>query len=144
MSEFENVTTPPPPVTTGPTAEERQWALFAHLSVLLGGLVSSAFGGWGYFIGPLVIWLIKKDTMPFVADQAKEALNFAITVSIIFVGLWILTVVVAFVTLGLGAVFVVPLMFIVGIAALVLTIMAAVSANKGESYRYPLTLRLVK
>jgi len=141
VSEFENVSAPPPPpVTVGPTAEEKQWALFAHLSVLLGGLVSSAFGGWGYFIGPLVIWLIKKDTLPFVADQAKEALNFAITVSIIFVVLWILTVV----TLGIGMLLTVPVMFIVGIAALVFTIIAAVKANNGEAYRYPLTLRLVK
>jgi len=114
--------------------------MFAHLSVLLGGLLSSAIGGWGYFIGPLVIWLVKKDTLPFVADQAKEALNFAITVSAIFVVLWILTVV----TLGIGGLLTVPLMLIVGITALVLTIIAAVRSNNGEAYRYPLTLRLIK
>ncbi len=142
MSDFENASTPPPPppVSIGPTAEEKQWAMFAHLSVLLGGLLSSAIGGWGYFIGPLVIWLVKKDTLPFVADQAKEALNFAITVSAIFVLLWILTVV----TLGIGGLVTVPLMFIVGITALVLTIIAAVRSNNGEAYRYPLTVRLIK
>jgi len=144
VSEFDNVNAapppPPPPVSVGPTVEEKQWAMFAHLSVLLGGLLSSAFGGWGYFIGPLVIWLVKKDTMPFVADQAKEALNFAITVSGVFVILWILTVM----TLGIGGLLTIPLMLIVGIAALVLTIIAAVRANNGEAYRYPLTLRLVK
>ncbi len=142
MSDFENASAPPPPppVSVGPTAEEKQWAMFAHLSVLLGGLLSSAIGGWGYFIGPLVIWLVKKDTLPFVADQAKEALNFAITVSAIFVVLWILTVV----TLGIGGLLTVPLMLIVGITALVLTIIAAVRSNNGEAYRYPLTLRLIK
>ncbi len=142
MSDFENPGSPPPPppVSVGPTAEEKQWAMFAHLSVLLGGLLSSAVGGWGYFIGPLVIWLVKKDTLPFVADQAKEALNFAITVSAIFVVLWILTVV----TLGFGALITVPLMLVVGITALVLTIIAAVRSNNGEAYRYPLTVRLIR
>jgi len=124
----------------GIPAEERQWAMFAHLSALAGGLLTSAIGGWGFFIGPLVIWLVKKDTMPFVEDQAKEALNFNITVSAIFLALLILT----FVTLGIGALVTLPLMLIVGIAALVLIIMAAVKANDGIAYRYPMTLRLVK
>lgn len=140
MSNFDSVTPPPPPpVAVAPSAEEKQWAMFAHLSVLLGGLLTSAFGGWGYFIGPLVIWLLKRDTMPFVADQAREALNFAITVSAIFVVLSVMTLV----TLGLGALITVPLMMIVGIAALVLTIMAAVKSNNGEAYRYPFAIRLV-
>jgi len=140
VSDFDSVTPPPPPpVAVAPSAEEKQWAMFAHLSVLLGGLLTSAFGGWGYFIGPLVIWLLKRDTMPFVADQAREALNFAITVSAIFVVLSVMTLV----TLGLGALITVPLMMIVGIAALVLTIMAAVKSNNGEAYRYPFAIRLV-
>ena len=92
------VAEPPAPAGT-PSAEERQWAMFAHLSALVGGIVTS---GWaanlGFFIGPLVIWLMKKDTMPFVNDQAKEALNFAITVSIACLALLVLTVM----TLGIG------------------------------------------
>ncbi|RZA20616.1 MAG: DUF4870 domain-containing protein [Lysobacteraceae bacterium] len=114
--------------------------MFAHLSALVGGLLTSAVGGWGFFIGPLVIWLMKKDEMPFVADQAKEALNFNITVSAIFLILLILT----FVTLGLGALITLPVMLVVGIGALVLVIMAAIKANEGIAYRYPLTIRLVK
>ncbi|WP_255657256.1 DUF4870 domain-containing protein [Noviluteimonas lactosilytica] len=120
--------------------EERQWAMFAHLSALLGGLVTSAIGGWGWFLGPLIIWLLKKDTMPFVADQAKESLNFNITVTAIFLALMIL----GFITLGIGFVIALPLMFVVGIAALVLIIMAAVKANDGVRYRYPFTIRLIK
>ncbi|NUS61381.1 MAG: DUF4870 domain-containing protein [Lysobacter sp.] len=114
--------------------------MFAHLSALLGGLVTSAVGGWGWFLGPLIIWLLKKDTMPFVADQAKESLNFNITVTAIFLALMIL----GFITLGIGFVIALPLMFIVGIAALVLIIMAAVKANDGVRYRYPFTIRLIK
>jgi len=141
VSEYDTITPPPPPPVDGlPSAEERQWALFAHLSILLGGLLTSAFGGWGYFIGPLVIWLVKKDTLPFVADQAREALNFGILVSALFVILTVLTVV----TFGIGIVLTLPLMFVVGIATLVFSIIAAVKANGGERYRYPVNVRLVK
>ena len=125
----------------GISAEERQWAMFAHLSALLGALVTAGWAGSiGCFLGPLVIWLVKKDTMPFVDDQAKEALNFNITVAIIFFVLWAVT----FLTLFIGGVLTVPLMVIVGIAWLVLTVIASIKANQGERYRYPFTLRLVK
>ena len=130
---------PPPPPGT-PPQEERQWAMFAHLSALAGGLFTSAIGGWGFFLGPLVIWLMKKDTMPFVADQAREALNFNITVSAIFLVLLILSLV----TLGIGLIITLPIMLIVGIAALVFIIIAAMKANEGIAYRYPFAIRLVK
>jgi uncharacterized Tic20 family protein len=130
----------PAGVNSAISAEERQWAMFAHLSALAGGLLTSAIGGWGFFIGPLVIWLMKRDTMPFVADQAKEALNFNITVSGIFVILLILSLM----TLGIGFLVTMPLMLLIGIAALVFIIIAAMKANQGIAYRYPMTLRLVK
>ena len=131
---------PPPPSAGGPPQEERQWAMFAHLSALAGGLLTSAIGGWGFFLGPLVIWLMKKDTMPFVADQAKEALNFNITVSAVFLALLVLSLL----TLGIGFIVTLPIMLVVGIAALVLIIMAAIKANDGIAYRYPFTVRLIK
>lgn len=137
----------PPPAAVAPEAEaggipaeQRQWAMFAHLSALVGGLLTSAAGGWGCFIGPLVVWLVKKDTMPFVNDQGKEALNFNITVAIVFLALVLLTVM----TLGIGVLLTVPVALVVGIAWLVLTIIAAVKANEGVAYRYPFTLRLIK
>jgi uncharacterized protein len=124
----------------GPSAEEKQWAMFAHLSAFAGVLLTSVFGGWGSFIGPLVIWLMKKDTMPFASSQAKEALNFNIMISAIFLILFILTIV----TLGIGALLTVPVMLVVGVAAVVLTIMAAIKANSGVEYRYPFTIRVIK
>lgn len=139
MDQFETDATPPPPAGT-PSKEERQWAMFAHLSALVGGLLTSALGGWGFFLGPLVIWLMKKDEMPFVADQAKEALNFNITVSAIFLLLLIFTIL----TIGIGALLTVPVALVVGITALVLVIMGSIKANEGVAYRYPLTIRLVK
>ncbi|MBL8299844.1 MAG: DUF4870 domain-containing protein [Rhodanobacteraceae bacterium] len=126
-----------PPPGAGPNQEERQWALFAHLSSLLGALLT---GGIGVFIGPLVIWLIKKETMPFVDDQGKEALNFNITFAILGVALLILTVI----TLGLGALLTVPVGLAAAVAWLVLTVIASIKASEGVSYRYPLTLRLIK
>ena len=131
----------PPAAPAGTaSADERQWAMFAHLSALLGGLLTSGWAGSiGFFIGPLVIWLMKKDTMPFVNDQAKEALNFAITVSLACVVLVMLTIL----SLGIGALLTIPLMLIIGITALVLIIIAAMKANQGIAYRYPFTLRLV-
>jgi len=141
----ESVTPPasagtPPPAGAPPTAEERQWAMFAHLSALLGAFVTGWIGGWGWFLGPLIIWLVKKDTMPFVNDQAKEALNFNITIAIIFVILTIL----GFATLGVGFLLALPLMIIIGIVALVFIILAAIKANEGVAYRYPFALRLIK
>ncbi|QWP79384.1 DUF4870 domain-containing protein [Lysobacter sp. K5869] len=103
--------------------------MLAHLSTLVGLIIPL-----GTILGPLVVWLMKKDTMPFVADQGKEALNFNITVLIAMIVGGILTLVL----IGL------LVMAVVGIAWLVLTIMAALAANKGEAYRYPFTLRLVK
>ena len=147
MMDNESDSTPPVPpqvmdqVIPGvPSAEEKQWAMFAHLSALAGAVLSSAFGGWGTFIGPLIIWLIKKDTMPFVASQAKEALNFNITVSAIFLMLLILTII----TFGIGALLTFPIMLVVGIAALVFTIIAAVKASEGIEYRYPVSVRIIK
>lgn len=133
---------PPPPVqTNGLSNEERQWAMFAHLSALVGGILTSGWAGSiGTFIGPLIIWLAKKDSMPFVDDQGKEALNFNITVGIVFLALLLLSIM----TLGIGLIIAIPGWIVVGVAWLVFTIIAAIKANEGVAYRYPLTLRLIK
>jgi uncharacterized Tic20 family protein len=88
----------------------------------------------------LIIWLVKKDAMPFVDDQAKEALNFNITLGIVFLVLLLLSVL----TLGIGLLIAVPIYVVLGIAWLVFTIIAAIKSNEGVAYRYPFTLRLVK
>ena len=103
--------------------------MFAHLSGLIGFIIPL-----GNLLGPFVIWQIRKADMPFAADQAKEALNFQITVTLAFIVCFILMFVL------IGAL----LMPLVGIVAIVLMIIAAIRANDGESYQYPLTLRLIK
>ncbi|WP_279631944.1 DUF4870 domain-containing protein [Luteimonas yindakuii] len=132
---------PTPVNASGIAAEQRQWAMFAHLSALLGGLVTAGWaGGVGCFLGPLVIWLMKRETMPFVGDQAKEALNFNITVAAIMLILFL----VGIFTFGIGFLLTLPLMAIVGLVALVFIIIAAIKANDGVAYRYPFAIRLVK
>ena len=103
-------------------------------------MTSGWAGSIGFFIGPLIIWLLKREEMPFVNDQGKEALNFGITVSIACFVLLLLTIM----SLGIGAVLTIPLCLVIGIGALVLVVMAAIKANEGVAYRYPFSLRLVK
>ncbi len=129
MSEFDNVTAAPAAPVGTPSAEDRQWGLFAHLSALSGVIIP-----FGNIIGPLVVWQVKKDTSAFAADQVKEALNFNITMLIAAFVCFLLT----FVLIGL------VLLPIVGLAWLILTIIAAIKANNGEAYRYPFALRLIK
>ncbi|CAB1275319.1 DUF4870 domain-containing protein [Candidatus Nitrosacidococcus tergens] len=121
-----------------PNAEERLWATLAHLSSFLGGLLTSPTAGWGCFVGPLIVWLIKRNTMPFVDDQGKEAFNFNITLGIFSLALFLLVTI----TFGLGLIIAVPLWVMLAIYWLVFTIIASFKANQGEQYRYPLTLRI--
>ncbi|MDR6960207.1 putative Tic20 family protein [Pseudomonas brassicacearum] len=112
-----------------PSKEARQWAMFCHLSALLGIWIP-----FGTLIGPLVIWQLKRESDPFIDAQGKEALNFQITVAIASaISLLLMVVVIGFFLFGL-----------VAIGALVLTIIGGVKANEGQPYRYPFTWRLVK
>jgi len=120
---------PPMPPMAAPSAEEKQWAMFAHLSTLSGFIIPL-----GSILGPLIIWQIKKNDMPFVDDQGKEALNFQITVLIAALVAAVLTMVL----IGL------LLLPVIVIGWIVLSIMAGLKANNGEAYRYPWTLRLIK
>jgi len=141
MSENATVTpdTPPPPpstpIVTPSESDERTWAMLGHLSAF-----SAFITGLGCVIGPLIIWLIKRDTMPFAGEQALEALNFNISAIIAAAALGVFTLI----TLGIGALITIPAFFVLFIGWFVLTIVAAVKANSGEHYRYPFTLRLIK
>jgi hypothetical protein len=105
------------------------WAMIAHLSALSGFVIP-----FGNILGPLIVWLVKKEEMSFVDDQGKEALNFNISITIYGIISAILTVVL------IGFV----MLLILAVVWLVLAIMAGIKANEGTAYRYPLTLRLVK
>lgn len=120
------------------TPDDRQWAMFAHLSAL----VAMWLGGLG-FLGPLIIWLIKKDQSQFIDDQGKEALNFNLNVLLAAIVLGMITAPVAFMTIGLGLIIMIPLFLVVGALAIVMPIVAAMKVNTGEAYRYPYIIRIV-
>lgn len=111
------------PVAQTTSNDDRNLAMLAHLL----GIVSG-------FVGALIIWLIKKDQSAFVDEQGKEALNFQITVMIAFVGSWILM----FVLIGM------LLMPLILIGNLVFCIIAALAVSRGEHYKYPFAIRLLK
>jgi uncharacterized protein len=120
-----------PAASTGtPTQEERTWGMIAHLSAF----AVFVFPVGGNIIAPLIIWLTRRDTSAFVDAEAKEALNFNISVSL---G-WIVCGLLTFVLIGI------PLGVVLFLGWLVLTIIAAVKATEGVGYRYPISLRLVK
>jgi uncharacterized Tic20 family protein len=116
---------------SGPlTSEERMWGMFCHLSVLL-----AYFAAALTFIGPLVCWLIKKDSSRFVDYHGKESLNFQINVLIYNV---ICGALVPCFGIGLAA------FVVVQVYNIVCVIVAGIKANGGELFRYPLVFRLIK
>ncbi|MCC6699267.1 MAG: DUF4870 domain-containing protein [Candidatus Hydrogenedentes bacterium] len=109
--------------------EELTWAMFCHLAAL------AMFVGipFGNIIGPLVVWLVKKDQYAFVNDQGKEALNFQISVTIY----GIIAAVLCLVLIGF------LLLPILLLFQLIYTIIGGIKANQGEYFRYPFTIRFL-
>jgi len=110
------------------------WAMFCHLAGFAG--VLPVVPGIGCLLGPLVVWLIKKNEYPFVDEQGKEALNFQITMFIYLVAAGLLML------LCIG----VLLLVAVGVVDVVFVILAAIKVNDGYHYRYPypLIIRIIK
>ncbi|MEZ5196761.1 MAG: DUF4870 domain-containing protein [Bacteroidales bacterium] len=109
--------------------DERMWGMFCHLSAFAGYIVP-----FGSIIGPLVVWVLKKNESVFVDEQGKEALNFQITITLfkllsipfwlVFIGILIFAALVIF--------------------NIIMVIIASIKANNGESFRYPLSIRFIK
>jgi len=118
------------PAVAQPSKEEVNWAALAHVLALIGAVLPVI----GNILPPLIIWLTKRDGMPFVEVEARESLNFQISVSIYALACTLLMFI------GIGFV----LVYILGVVWFILVIVAALKVNKGESYRYPLSLRLIK
>jgi len=113
-----------------PTQEERTWAMFAHLSAF----ALFVFPVAGNIIAPLIIWLARRETSAFVEMEAKEALNFNISVVL---G-WMVCGSLFFMLIG------VPLAAALSLYWVIMAVVAGVKASEGAGYRYPFTLRLVK
>lgn len=124
---------PGPQPASAPLSPEQdtQWASFAHLGGILG------------FLPSLIIWLVFKDRGQFTNTEAKEALNFQITVTIGYVALWILTMIITIVTFGLGS-FLSLLVWVLWIASAIFSILGFVRSKDGQHYRYPFAFRFIK
>jgi len=125
----------PETVQEGPGSKEvnkdaRMWAMICHLAGLAGLVVPVV----GCIIGPLIVWQIKKEEFPFVDEQGKEAVNFQISMLIYGIVAGLL----CFACVG------VVLLPAVAIFDLIFLLIAAIKANNGHHYRYPLTIRFIK
>ncbi len=109
-------------IATPTSSDEKNIAVLTHL----GGIFFS-------ILPALIVWLLKKDDSPYLASQAREALNFQITMLLAYFISWILAfILIGFLFIG-----------IIWLANIILSILAAVAASKGENYQYPFTLRLL-
>jgi uncharacterized protein len=131
---------PPPPIvpvvegdtpSRALTQDEKSWGMYAHLAALAGLVVPG-----GSLVGPLIVWMIKKDEMPFVDRHGKEEVNFQLNILI----LALITIPIVLITFGIA--FFLPIA--VGILGAVMPVIAGMKANNGEEYQYPYIVRLIK
>jgi uncharacterized protein len=122
-------TLPPPTPAPSTASQERTMGMLCHLIALAGLLVP-----FGNVIGPLIIWLVKKDTMPTVDREGKESLNFNLSFAIYM----IVATISIFVVIGI------VLLPVVFVGWVILVIIASIKAANGESFAYPLTIRFLK
>ncbi|MFH1113034.1 MAG: DUF4870 domain-containing protein [Pseudomonadota bacterium] len=124
-------TSDPTPRETSPVEQrERRWGMLCHLASLTAALGIPL----GHILGPLAVWLIKRRQMPLVAHQGKESMNFQISMTLYSIP----CVLAVFVTGSFS-----PIM-VIGLANIVLVLIAAESVGKGSAYRYPFCLRLIR
>lgn len=109
--------------------EARTMGMLCHLLSL-----TAYISGVGLFVGPLVVWLVKKDQYEFVNDQGKESMNFQITT--------LITALLGIATACIGIGFII--LMLLGVVHLIFTIIATMSAYSGNRYRYPFCIRLIK
>ena len=120
----------------GPSSDDRTMAMLVHILGILTG-----------FLGPLILWLVKRRDSPFVDQHGRAALDFCITVAILSFAGFLLFIVVAIATLGFGAIILLPVLILgaiaLGVLGVVFGIMGALAANRGEPYRYPIAFRML-
>ena len=109
------------------------WGMIAHLSAF-----SYYVTGVGIILGPLIVWLAKRDGNPFVEEQAKEALNFQISIAIYYLLAFALCLTVILAVIGI------PILLGLHLYQLVCMIIAAIKANDGIHFRYPATIRFIQ
>ena len=114
------------------TKDERMWAMIAHLSAF--AMYCTAVG---HIVGPLIVWLSKRDGNPFVNDQGREVLNFQISWTLYMIANVILLFTVV------GAVIAIPLFIVLPLFHVICMIIGGIKANDGIAFRYPLCIRFL-
>lgn len=104
------------------------------------GMLCHLLGIFTGFLGPLVIWLIKKDSSAYLAHHGRESLNLQITLLLVLMALGATAFILMFVLVGF---LLIPVIIVLQILAIVAQILAAVAAQKGEWHRYPFCMRLL-
>ena len=127
-----NEPVPAPSSSTSADSSDRTLALVVHL-----------LGLFTWIIGPLVLWLVKKDESTELDWHGKEAVNFQITITLACVALMIVTFVLAFIPV-LGWILITLLYTAFGLGALISTIIAAIKANEGKRWMHPVCIRFIK
>lgn len=121
-----------------PNSEQQTWRVLAHASALI------QFIGVPSFVGPLAVWLIRREDTA-VEPHAREALNFQLSLIIYFAALVVIGIIAAITIVGLLLVpILILLALILVVAEVVFAILAALAASRGELYRYPMNLGLIK
>jgi uncharacterized Tic20 family protein len=131
----DNSAAPAPPQNPNET-QARMWNMLCHLSALA-GLIIPVFGN---FLGPLLVWQIKKHEIPSVEAHGKAALNFQLTVFIASAVGSVLAFVLSFFCVGL---LLVPVVVAIALAGIIFAIIAGIKANNGQDYRYPFSFNLI-
>lgn len=117
-------------------SESRIWAVGAHVSAIAGGFM----GGLPAFLGPLVVWLIRRDNDPYSAAHGRDALNFNLSMLLYGGALIVFSIM----TLGLGAFVTIPIGIALGVVWVILSIIGALKAANDEPSHYPMTINFVK
>lgn len=127
-----NATSTHASTTTSTGNDDKTMGMLAHILLI--------FTWW---LGPLILWLVKKEQGGLAAENSKEALNFGITLTILVIAIMILTFIIGIATGGLG--FILGFFtWVPGVLGLIFGIIGAMAANNGQAYRYPFALRLIK
>ena len=114
---------------TSISKDERMWAMFCHIAAFAFFIFP-----FGNILGPLVIWLIKKEKHPFVDEQGKESLNFQISITLYGLAALLLSIIL----IGI------PILIALFFFDFIMVVIAAVKANDGYHYRYPLSIELIR
>lgn len=139
--------------TVSPTQDERYWAATAHFAALALALMTAWFAGVAGIVGAGAVYLLKRNDSPFIAEHAREAVNFNLSMllyalaagvaAVVLVGATVLTLGIGLILTAPAGVLLVLVVAAIAVMWLVCSVMAGIKALNGERYRYPLTMRLI-